>query len=367
MNGWLTVDASYRLGLSVVLGTVIASAGLCVAASALRSRPTRTGQDLGAHPFGLGRFRLTERSGQTITEADLADRVWIGAFIFTHCPLSCPRISSVMKGLQGRLAGTQVQLVSISVDPDRDTPEVLAAYARSFAADPERWWFLTGRKDEIERLAVDRFKLGLATAAPADVQAGAEAFSHSDRLALVDRGNKVVGYFDSNDPPSIDQLGDRARNLAAAGVAVPAWVRRLPSVNATLNGAAAVLLVLGWTLIRGGNVRGHSACMIAGVVVSGLFLGCYLVYHFQIQGGVPFRGAGPIRLVYFTILISHVVLAVAIVPLVSLTLLRALRKQFDRHARIAKLTFPIWLYVSVTGVVIYAMLYQLPLAATSTH
>ncbi len=102
------------------------------------------------------------------------------------------------------------------------------------------------------------------------------------------------------------------------------------------------------------------ASMVAGVVVSALFLGCYLVYHFEVRGSVPFRGVGPIRLVYFTILISHVVLAVAIVPLVALTLIRALRRQFHRHARIAKVTFPVWLYVSITGVVIYLMLYQLP-------
>ncbi|MHC5541992.1 DUF420 domain-containing protein, partial [Singulisphaera rosea] len=145
---------------------------------------------------------------------------------------------------------------------------------------------------------------------------------------------------------------------------VPPWVRQLPAVNATLNAAAAILLVLGWTLIRLGRIRGHVICMVSGVAVSGLFLGCYLVYHFQIQGGVPFRGTGPIRLLYFTILISHILLAVAIVPLVALTLTRALRRQFDRHARIAKLTFPIWLYVSITGVVIYVMLYQLPLASS---
>lgn len=358
------MDASYRLGLSIVVATVVATAGLCLAASALRPQGTRSGQDLGKDPFGLGTFRLTERSGKTITEADLADRVWIASFIFTRCPLSCPRISSVMKSLQSKLDGSSARLVSISVDPEHDTPEVLAEYAGKFSADPDRWWFLTGPKDEVSHLVVDRFKLGLSMASEADQKAGAEAFSHSNRLALVDRGNKVVGYFDTTDPAAIESLLGRVKTLAPAEASTPSWVRQLPAVNATLNAAAAILLVVGWTLVRLGRIRGHVICMVSGVAVSGLFLGCYLVYHFQIRGGVPFRGTGPIRLLYFTILISHILLAVAIVPLVALTLTRALRRQFDRHARIAKLTFPIWLYVSITGVVIYVMLYQLPLASS---
>jgi uncharacterized membrane protein YozB (DUF420 family) len=100
-------------------------------------------------------------------------------------------------------------------------------------------------------------------------------------------------------------------------------------------------------------------------VTSAVFLTCYLIYHFQV-GSVPFRGVGPIRVVYFTILLSHTVLAIVTVPLVALTLTRALRRRFDRHARIARLTFPIWLYVAITGVVIYGMLYQLPVAVSST-
>src|SRR3954452_21137126 len=100
--------------------------------------------------------------------------------------------------------------------------------------------------------------------------------------------------------------------------------------------------------------------MTACVCVSALFLTCYLVYHARV-GSVPFRGVGPVRLAYFTILLSHTLLATfGVVPLVALTLTRALRRRFDLHARVARLTFPIWMYVSVTGVVIYFMLYQLP-------
>ncbi|SIO21961.1 protein SCO1/2/putative membrane protein [Singulisphaera sp. GP187] len=354
------MDASYRLGLSVLLGTVLVSAGLCLAAARRTATPAPAGHDLSDHPFELGQFQLTERSGKSITEADLAGRVWVASFIFTHCPLSCPRITGVMKGLQEKLADTSVQLVSLSVDPERDTPEVLANYAKTFKADPNRWWFLTGPKAEVKSLVLDRFKLGLADASPSEVEAGAEAISHSDRLALVAPGNKVIGYFDTTNRATLDALTARAKQLAPAPPKGPAWARQLPAVNATLNATSGVLLLLGWALIRRGRVQAHAVCMSCCVAVSTLFLICYLVYHYEIGGGVPFRGIGPIRTLYFTILLSHVVLAAAIVPLIAITLVRALRRQFERHARIAKVTFPLWLYVSITGVIIYLMLYQFP-------
>lgn len=355
------LDTSYRLGLSLVLGTVLVSAGLCLAAALRPSpAPSRAGHDLSDNPFLLGDFQLTERSGQTISEADLAGRAWVASFVFTHCPLSCPRITGVMKGLQAKLADTSVQLVSISVDPEHDTPAVLTDYAKTFGADPDRWWFLTGSKATVKSLVVDRFKLGMEEAGPADQAAGAEAIAHSDRLALVAPGNKVIGYFETTSREALDALVARAKELAPAPIQGPAWARKLPAVNASLNATSGVLLVLGWALIRRGRVRAHATCMACCVAVSALFLISYLVYHYQIGGGVPFRGVGPIRFLYFTILISHVVLAAVIVPLIALTLTRALRHQFDRHARIAKVTFPLWLYVSVTGVIIYLMLYQLP-------
>jgi protein SCO1/2/putative membrane protein len=271
-----------------------------------------------------------------------------------------------MKGLQAKLADTPVQLVSLSVDPERDTPEVLANYARSFSADPERWWFLTGPKAEVRSLIIDRFKLGMEEATAAEQEAGAEAIAHSDRLALVAPGNKVVGYFETTGAEPLDALIARAKQLAPAPSHGPDWARRLPAVNASLNAVSGVLLLLGWFLIRQGKVRPHAICMSCCVAVSSLFLICYLVYHYQIGGGVPFRGVGPVRLLYFTILLSHVVLAALIVPLIALTLTHAARRRFDRHARMAKVTFPLWLYVSITGVIIYLMLYQLPLGTSTT-
>lgn len=135
-------------------------------------------------------------------------------------------------------------------------------------------------------------------------------------------------------------------------------VSDLPAVNATLNGLAGILLLVGFVSIRRRRVDRHRAAMISALTVSMLFLVTYLFYHYH-AGSTRFTGQGWVRPVYFVILISHTVLAAAIVPLVLVTLYRALRGDFVRHRRIARITFPVWLYVSVTGIVVYLMLYQL--------
>ena len=132
----------------------------------------------------------------------------------------------------------------------------------------------------------------------------------------------------------------------------------LPGLNASLNLLSTVLLTVGWFFIRRRQIERHRACMIAAFVTSALFLTSYLIYHANV-GSVPFQGQGAIRVAYFAILITHIVLAAMILPLALMTLSRALSRRFDRHRRIARWTLPIWLYVSVTGVVIYLMLYQL--------
>jgi uncharacterized membrane protein YozB (DUF420 family) len=132
----------------------------------------------------------------------------------------------------------------------------------------------------------------------------------------------------------------------------------LPSINAALNAIAAVLLVWGYMLIRRKRIQTHRKVMIAAFVVSSLFLVCYLVDHY-LAGLVRFRGTGLLRTVYLGILGTHTVLAAAVPVLAIITLRRGLAKRFDRHRAIARWTLPIWLYVSVTGVVVYAMLYHL--------
>lgn len=134
-------------------------------------------------------------------------------------------------------------------------------------------------------------------------------------------------------------------------------VHSLPAVNATLNGTATALLLTGYTLIRRKKKQAHKRVMLTAFGVSIAFLICYLIYHSQV-GSVRYSKTGPIRVVYFSILISHTMLAVTVPVLAVLTLRRALRGDFARHRRIARWTFPIWLYVSVTGVIVYLMLYQ---------
>jgi uncharacterized membrane protein YozB (DUF420 family) len=135
-------------------------------------------------------------------------------------------------------------------------------------------------------------------------------------------------------------------------------VTDLPALNATLNAISFVFLLTGYVFIRRGQRDKHRLCMIAALVMSALFLTSYVIYHFNV-GSVPFRRTGWIRTVYFAVLIPHVILAAAIVPLVLITVSRALSKRFDRHRVIARWTLPLWMYVSITGVIVYLMLYQM--------
>jgi len=171
----------------------------------------------------------------------------------------------------------------------------------------------------------------------------------ADRPALVVIGGVslaivlVVGYL---------LLGHRPEPGASALVA------SLPLLNACLNATSAALLSAGWLFIRSRRVTAHKTCMVSALVVSILFLVSYVTYH-SLAGSRRFTGEGWIRLVYFPMLVSHIVLAAAIVPLALTTIFRALQENFSRHVRIARWTLPIWLYVSVTGVLVYWMLYRL--------
>jgi uncharacterized membrane protein YozB (DUF420 family) len=136
-------------------------------------------------------------------------------------------------------------------------------------------------------------------------------------------------------------------------------ISQLPTLNAILNSISAILLIAGFFFIRRKNVKAHRACMVSAFVTSTLFLISYLTYHFSKElGPTKFQGAGIVRPIYFFILITHTILAVAIVPMVLITFSRALKERFDRHRKIARWTLPLWLYVSATGVVVYLMLYQ---------
>lgn len=135
-------------------------------------------------------------------------------------------------------------------------------------------------------------------------------------------------------------------------------IEDLPALNATLNAIAASLLVAGYILIRQGKIEQHRRVMLTAFGTSALFLTSYLIYHANV-GSRPFPGQGSIRIIYLTILLTHIVLAAAILPMALITLNHALHQRFARHVPIARWTLPIWLYVSVTGVIVYLMLYQI--------
>lgn len=355
-------------------------------------------------PAGIEDFSLTERSGRTITKADLLGKPWLACFVFTRCAGPCPRVSSQMKLLQDKLQGTDVQLVTFDVDPENDTPDVLTNYAQGLGADANRWWFLTGDKRTIYHLIHHSFKMPVQETLGADRKPGFEII-HSTNIMYVDAKGRVMGKYNAGDdadmvrlrrvlmgkkvPARSDEVepgsganenaqpaddGQAKRPAAAlegddAGQPrleirienTPDWILRLPAVNASLNGLATILLLLGYGLIKSGRPRAHQVTMLSAFATSIVFLGCYLVYHY-FAGSKKFAGTGVVSTFYYAILLSHVILAMAVPILASITIFRALTKQWERHKQIARITFPIWLYVSVTGVIIYAMLYHWPKA-----
>ena len=158
----VTLARSYLLGIGVVVATLLVSAAICVPIFSKQVSPP-AGESLGQNGYVLGEFELTERSGQTVRPSDLADHVWITSFIFTRCPSSCPLITNTMKGVQDELKPTKIRLVSISVDPDFDTTEVLAEYANKYRAGSDRWWFLTGQKEALHRMILEQFRVSVGT------------------------------------------------------------------------------------------------------------------------------------------------------------------------------------------------------------
>jgi uncharacterized membrane protein YozB (DUF420 family) len=151
--------------------------------------------------------------------------------------------------------------------------------------------------------------------------------------------------------------GEPAHHKAVRLMQIPPQYAIFPGLDASLNGTSAVLLLIGRGLIKRGRMMAHRAVMITALISSSLFLVSYLYYHWHV-GSVHFQGQGWVRPLYFTILISHTFLAAVIVPMIIVTFSRALRERYDRHRAIARWTFPLWLYVSVTGVVVYLMLYR---------
>lgn len=292
-------------------------------------------------------FTLVDRSGKTVTRRDLLGEVWVADFVFLGCKGTCPRMVNAMTELEKRVP--EARYVAFTVDPVNDTPEELRKYSQTNRVGANWLWMTTrGPKETMQELA-NRFLL------PADNK---DAIVHSDKFVLVDRYGRIRGQYavlDLFEPvrneAEMARLEADLRRLLAQR-AIP--VHRIPAINCGLNVSSAFFLVLGLLFIKAKKVPVHRACMLIALGCSALFLAGYLTAHYYL-GSTSYRGS--MRTVYFTILISHTILAAFIVPLVGVTLFRALGEQFDRHRRIARWTLPLWLYVSVTGVVIYFMLY----------
>ena len=398
----------------------------------------------GWEPPKVEGFSLVDQTGATVTAETLAGKPYVANFIFTRCPTHCPDMLGKMVELDQSLEGVDVRLVTITVDPENDTPERMAEYADIFTTDPDRWKFLTGDPEELLKVVQYGHRNLLPDPPTVEKDLGPQA-AHSLSLMHVGADGQVKGSYhyrdardlsrlervlrgkaETNDEnkvrPPVDQLiaieidpetgeetiispaaegtdlkldaapqgttdapgtsdaeaepaevvattetGDiETSDVAGDPLAnLPSWAKRLPLVNASLNGLATLLLLGGFAAIKRNNAHLHRNLMVTTVLVSGAFLACYLVYHWALGAytdshGRPFTGSGAAAGAYYTILITHVLLAVAVPFLVAIALWRAYTKQWNAHKRIARITFPIWLYVSVTGVVIYAMLYHWP-------
>ncbi len=329
------------------------------------------GIELAARPtspsiFGeVAEFELIGLSGDPFTREDLLGQPTLLSTFFTRCAGPCPRLTAQMRRAQDELDGVPARLVSISVDPGYDTPQILAEYARSFTADTERWSFLTGEEDAIYSLMRNSLSLGVDRLPEDDVQMGMQV-THATRFVVVDALGRIRGYYDGETEEGRLGAVERVKSLSREAGLVPT---PFPLINACLNSLAALLLLLGWIVIRRPEASSdeaarslHAKLMRAAFLVSAAFLGSYLWYHFVVVpelGHLGFRGSGVARTAYFALLISHILLAVINLPLVLRVLWLAHKERWESHRKLARITWPIWMYVSVTGVIVYLLLYPL--------
>ncbi len=317
------------------------------------------------NPFGVkvGSFALIEAKGAKIGSSDLLGRIWVAHFFYPGCNGPCSKTVPAMRELQKAVAGKdEVKLVSIALNGD--TPDTLKAFAKDQGADRSQWWFLTGPDSEVHDVVQRCF---FQTAMRKKNPQPGDLIDHTPTLILVDADGAMVGYLDGQQPGVVDILAKQIQRLrmklkldqplpligVRSGV-LPAW-------NASLNALCTVLLVVGYLAIRARKETLHKALMLTALAVSAVFLASYLYYHFAVLGAesMRFQGEGPVRVVYFTILLTHTVLAVAVAPLALYISWQGLKDNRLRHVKLARITLPIWLYVSVTGVVVYTMLYVL--------
>ena len=356
-------------------------------------------------------WTLTDQDGNTVTPEDLRGKPYVAGFIFTRCATHCPDLVRKMYDLNESLKDVDVRLVNVTVDPEYDTVAQLKTYSEIYTEDADRWRFLTGTPEQILNLA--RFgSRPLMDELPDPDEAIGPAAAHSLRLIHVDAGGRLTGtyYYKDADglialrrvlqgkrdtpednrplPPLSEMILPPADGAEVSMVEMPAtwsvaetvaedadplarlpsWARRLPAVNASLNGLSTLLLLAALVAIKSNKARTHRNLMSAAIVTSGVFLACYLTYHWALHEytevpGKPFEGTGAARTAYYTILATHVPLAALVPVIAGLAVWRAMQGRWQAHKRIVRWGFPVWMYVSVTGVIIYGMLYHWPVAA----
>ena len=345
----------------------------------------------------LPEFSLTAHTGETVTQEFLVGQPSVVGFVFTRCVTTCPAITLAMKNLRDDIGDADAHFLTITVDPKYDTQEILSNYAEVYQADPDNWLFARGSSADTFRLVNLGFGMYAEEMFGKDRRPGYEVVHTNSIVLLNDKGVPVRSFNATVDgdmavlrriltgrkkfpTPTIfaaakpavndsaaDKPADENKQATAAEKSLPAWLVRLPDVSASLNTLATVLLLLGYRFIRRKNVVAHKTCMLLAFVASIAFLVCYLAHHYGLyeytgSGSRKFLGTGVIRPVYYAILLTHVVLAMLVPFLTSVTIFHGLKDNREKHRRIAKITFPIWLYVSVTGVVIYGLLYHWPTA-----
>jgi protein SCO1/2/putative membrane protein len=373
-------------GIMFRLLTVLSAAAIVAAMSASPCRAQEGFDSLYSDGPYVTSFRLTDQQGQPVHFEDLRGKVWVATFFYSTC-IQCSRLTlDNVARLQKDLAGyPDVMLVSFSVYPDQDTPPQLQQFAGHYQVNPNRWLLLTGPKDDIYDLIRTSFQRGVmadpgpfffagsAVGLHADPigtgplltattlfpdrpenpapKHGAEII-HSFHFVVVDHNGKIRGYVDGTNPDEVARLEQRVKELVQ--------IKYFPKVNASLNGLSAVLILTGYLFIRRRWIALHKACMLAALAVSTLFLCSYLYYHFVLLHGqrTEFPGEGLPKTVYLAVLVSHSFLAVIVAPLALVTTYLGLRNRLSRHVSLARWTLPLWLYVSVTGVVVYWMLYH---------
>jgi uncharacterized membrane protein YozB (DUF420 family)/cytochrome oxidase Cu insertion factor (SCO1/SenC/PrrC family) len=344
--GFVSVDP-------VIMQRTIAILSLFFAAGSLCAQGDKNDTSI---DYPVGNFSLQDRTGKYITARDLRGSIWVAHFFFPECTGACTKSPPNMKKLQDHFRGKpNVKFVSIALHGD--TLETLNRYAEAQNAEPGQWYFLT---DENEERVHEIIRLSFFdTAVKNDKPTPGNEIVHSSRLILIDPAGMMVSSVEGTKDNAFDLMKTEIDRLRLQQ-RIPVTVADMPWFNALLNSACTILLLLGWVAIRLRYETVHKILMLLALTVSMVFLASYLFYHFVVVEMQPtrFPGEGVAKFAYLAILLTHTILAIVVAPLALTITVQGLRDARKIHVKLAKWTLPMWLYVSITGVVVYWMLYR---------